>query len=277
MLSVSMVQGAHAVNLNAMAAWAFLVWEISLTLDDEVEHIWRLPNTPIKWLYFFIRYFGLASQTGHRIFSMWIASTMTATPLICTTFHTLLAVTAQSLLTCMHIILMLRVFALYNRKRWIGILLLSLLAAQNATQAVCMVYVVPALTFNPMCHLDQMPRVAAMHSFVTLSTQIFILGLTVVQYFVALRAGWGRTPLMKLMIRDGALAFIATSAVSFSATIFIIFQVDALGIHFLWWSQAIISIAGARLIVNMQRLAIPQRQDPAVLTTDFYHIEYFRD
>jgi hypothetical protein len=33
---------------------------------------------------------------------------MTATPFVCTTFNTLLAVTAQSLLTCMHMILMLR-------------------------------------------------------------------------------------------------------------------------------------------------------------------------
>jgi hypothetical protein len=34
---------------------------------------------------------------------------------------------------------------------------------------------------------------------------------------------------------------------------------------------------GGRLIVNMQRLATPQRPEPAVLTTDFYNIEYFRD
>lgn len=33
---------------------------------------------------------------------------MAATPFVCTTFHVLLAVTTQSLLTCMHVILMLR-------------------------------------------------------------------------------------------------------------------------------------------------------------------------
>jgi len=277
MFDASAVQEAQLANLSAMAAWALLVWETCLTLDDEVEHIWRMPNRFVKWLYYFIRYFGLASQTGCRIFIMWITYNNTATPLLCTVFRTTLAFTVQSLMTSMHLILMLRVFALYNRKRCIGVVLLSLLAGENITQVVSMVYTIPIITYNPTCHIQRIPRFAATHGFATISTQSIVLGLTIFKHVVALRAGWGRTPLVSLMIRDGALAFIVISAVQLSATMFIMFGIDTLSIHFVWWLLPILCASGCRLIVNMQRLATPQRPEPCELTTDFYDVQFSKD
>ena len=120
---------------------------------------------------------------GCRIFIMWITYNNTATPLLCTVFRTTLAFTVQSLMTSMHLILMLRglfglyfqfdcnlnplsVFALYNRKRCIGVVLLSLLAGENITQVVSMVYTIPIITYNPTCHIQRIPRFAATHGFV---------------------------------------------------------------------------------------------------------------
>jgi hypothetical protein len=175
---------------------------------------------------------------------------MAATPLLCITFCATLAVTTQCLLISMHLILMLRglfvlqcslnchskptnanpllVFALYIRKRWIVILLLSLLGTQNVAQAISVIYTIPAVAFNPICHIERIPRLVAMHgsvqplsshsltnfcarSFATLSMQTTILGLTIIKCFVALRAGWGRVPLVKLIVRDGTLSFIVIS------------------------------------------------------------------
>lgn len=39
-------------------------------------------------------------------------------------------------------------------------------------------------------------------------TQSSILFLTIAKQLVAARTGWGRTPLVSLMIRDGAFAFV---------------------------------------------------------------------
>lgn len=34
-----------------------------------------------------------------------------------------------------------------------------------------------------------------------------LIGLTLFKYFFALRSGWGRTPLVSLVVRDGSTAY----------------------------------------------------------------------
>jgi hypothetical protein len=133
------------------------------------------------------KHFWRPFSRGFRIFAVWVASSTTATSRLCISFHATLAVTMQCLLICIHLILMLRglfvlqfsldchseinykylssrlVFALYNRKRWVGILLLSVLGAQNIAQAISSFYTVPAMQSNPVCHVVEIPRSAAIH------------------------------------------------------------------------------------------------------------------
>lgn len=66
------------------SSWVIMVWDGLVTLDDEVQYVWRyvvvslqtkpcgtrlvlftsMPRTAhIKWLYFLVKYLGLALQT----------------------------------------------------------------------------------------------------------------------------------------------------------------------------------------------------------------------
>lgn len=121
----------------------------------------------------------------------------------------------------------LPVYALYNRKRWIGLLLLSTFTIENIVQATSMIYVIPTLPFHPVCLVISIPRptiffgyvystydpliyinlIAFIPRFATVFTQLLILGLTVGKHHLALRAGWRRTPIVSLMLRDGATVF----------------------------------------------------------------------
>lgn len=46
------------------------------------------------------------------------------------------------------------------------------------------------------------------HSIISLCTQSSILFLTIAKQIFAKRTGWGRTPMVSLMIRDGTFAFV---------------------------------------------------------------------
>ncbi|ESK97107.1 hypothetical protein Moror_6328 [Moniliophthora roreri MCA 2997] len=55
------------LNAAAGAALVFLVWDILITLDEEIEYIWSKPWTSwIKWSFLFARYFSLFTQICNR-------------------------------------------------------------------------------------------------------------------------------------------------------------------------------------------------------------------
>ncbi|KAI9439443.1 hypothetical protein F5148DRAFT_1380020 [Russula earlei] len=37
-------QGSYSVDLSSVAALAFLVWDIVITIDQEVDAVWSKPN-----------------------------------------------------------------------------------------------------------------------------------------------------------------------------------------------------------------------------------------
>ncbi|KDQ50251.1 hypothetical protein JAAARDRAFT_211842 [Jaapia argillacea MUCL 33604] len=52
-----------SVNYSAVSSIVFLVWDIVITLDEEVEFIWQQPcMSPTKWLFLFARYSSVVMQ-----------------------------------------------------------------------------------------------------------------------------------------------------------------------------------------------------------------------
>lgn len=56
-----------------------------------------------------------------------------------------------------------------------------------------------------------------MFSSSTVITQVVILGLTLVKHSFARREGWGRTPVISLVLRDGSYVFLIISGEPHSA------------------------------------------------------------
>ena len=90
---------------------------------------------------------------------------------------------------------------------------------------VTLVIIVPGVGFDATCTVIRSPPTliifAYAHSllistiltlvlsraaFVTFETVLFVL--TLIKFLVALRSGWGRTPVVFLLVRDGTWAFI---------------------------------------------------------------------
>jgi len=95
--------------------------------------------------------------------------------------------------------------------------------------------------------------------------QSVVVGLTLGRHISAARKGWSN-PLFSLLSRDGSMVFFAT-AVGMIAIIAVCLEpVDPA--HMVFPAMVIImSSAGCRVIINMQKMADPASEPDPVLTT----------
>ncbi|KAG1774744.1 hypothetical protein EV702DRAFT_1047494 [Suillus placidus] len=89
-------------------------------------------------------------------------------------------------------------------------------------------------------------------SIAVVTTQSTLLGLALMKHILARRAGWGRAPLVSLLIRDG------TGHVFHNMCDLLLYR----------WLISIMSSCGCRLIVNMQCLAVDEKFVPPPITSE---------
>ncbi|KAF8967890.1 hypothetical protein BDZ97DRAFT_1977088 [Flammula alnicola] len=201
------------------AGLTFLCWEILITLNDEVELMWTQPRrvTIVRVLYFFVRYFALAVQINNAVVSKILNDRYPVPWETCRMWLVYQATSIYLLLSAVDIILMIRVYAFYNRSRWIGLLMIFLLFCRVGLSTAGAILTVPGQEFNESCLNENVPSLV-MYFFMRvfccflvemgeLIIQCTVLGLTFFKHVMAVRAGWGRTPLVSLLCKDGATAF----------------------------------------------------------------------
>ncbi|KDR75759.1 hypothetical protein GALMADRAFT_226406 [Galerina marginata CBS 339.88] len=265
------LQGASYAGLT------FSIWEILVTLQDEVEIMWPQPRrvTIVKALYFFIRYFGLAIQINNTAVAKILQARYPVPRETCRLWLTYQALAIFLLLGAVDIILMIRVYAFYNRRRWTGFLMIFLLFFRVGLSSASAIMTVPDQKFNYECLNENVPSVV-MYFFIVgeFLLQSVILGLTFVRHFVAVRAGWARTPLVSLLCRDGATAFTIIIAVLIGTVVYARFEYMHDSAHFVFPTfVAMLSCVGCRLIISMQKLVTPDSQERA-LTRDSHEQEF---
>jgi len=92
-----------------------------------------------------------------------------------------------------------------------------------------------------------------------------LIGLTLIKYFFALRAGWGRAPLVSLVVRDNTTVYATILFLVISVVIMCGLEKER-AVAVIFWSTSLISISGCRMILGMERFAreissdLPQRQ-----------------
>ncbi|KAJ8594131.1 hypothetical protein M405DRAFT_730282, partial [Rhizopogon salebrosus TDB-379] len=242
-----------------VSSFTFLLWDTMITLKSEIEYIWSKPWTSFfKWLYFYLRYFGLAIQIFHLFAAPYLNSGNTSKS-ICFMWYVYGAVLAQLHTTAIEIILAVRVYALFNRSRRIAILLGLLMMLEYIMLVIVVGKCFPAIVIPPYCILSKpLPESVylmqvSLFSIVILVTQTTILGLTLMKHILAKRAGWGRTPLVSLLIRDGTTAYFIICMIFFLMVSLCKLH-DERSVIIFFWTISIVSSYGCRLIINMQRL-----------------------
>ncbi|KAF8556762.1 hypothetical protein OG21DRAFT_553100 [Imleria badia] len=209
-------------------------------------------KNPFKWVYFFLRYVVILAHVTHNFLIEALANGSNP-PTLCNMWPVYVFAFSQTLATLLELTLASRVFALYNRSRRIAFLLLMLILAETAG-TVRILSLRQTNQFHGTCLLIQSSKQSKYQTILGFTVHCMLITLTLVKYFIAVRAGWGRTPLVSLVVRDGSTVY--------GTIVFLVITVvigcglqNERGVAAFFWCTAFMSISGCRMILSMERFA----------------------
>ncbi|KAF9070710.1 hypothetical protein BDP27DRAFT_1401846 [Rhodocollybia butyracea] len=265
------------LRVNTQGGWVFVLMyihiiaavlglvltgcDISLTMREEVQYMWKKPITFVRCLFVLMRYLPIALHVINVVLTTTWIEGAEAPEEYCWSLMILQSIAFCSMLVLLELVLILRVFALYDRSRAIGTFLSLLLVFRNATTA-----------YSIYDHLWRFPAKTEFTSHCVPSINIKdvrnpVLVITCGELFVQLaiitlamkRTVWDfrqySHSLLSVSNRDGlrvfgaiAVALVATTATSVKkGTTPYFFFVFPLFI-------ALISAAGCHTILNLRKL-----------------------
>ncbi|KIJ64953.1 hypothetical protein HYDPIDRAFT_111643 [Hydnomerulius pinastri MD-312] len=244
------------VRSNCFASLALMVWDSLLTFGDEVEYIWPTPRiSKFKCLYLFLRYINLAALTATAVAISFLTSG-SASELTCRIWFVFVVFIGQFSSTLTEVILAVRAYALCSRSRRIALFLCILIWSELITASLVTLGRARGTraSFGTVCLLIDLPKKTLFHAIPLLITQTALMGLITIKSVLAAQAGWGRTPLVSLLMREGIVVYFAMLGfLAFALMAYI--QRDDRSILTVFWFTSIMSIFGCRLILNMERLS----------------------
>ncbi|KAJ7703060.1 hypothetical protein B0H17DRAFT_85086 [Mycena rosella] len=218
------------LGLASYAGLTFATCEIIMTLKTELRYIWIDLHrfTLVKLMYLVSRYLGLAVHITNTVL-VTLVQRYTIIPVrLCRIALIYQAVVIIVMLGILDAILMIRVYALYNRKKSIAVLCAFLLVLKMVAFIPSAFLGFPEQRFGPTCLVTTGSQTSlflfgALYRGESFSiceplffragevvVQLVILALTLFRHFSATRRGWGNR-LFRLSTRDGSMVFAATT------------------------------------------------------------------
>ncbi|KAF8989470.1 hypothetical protein BDQ17DRAFT_1373172 [Cyathus striatus] len=234
------ISSIRSRNYSSLAALVVLTWEWASVFPHELEWIWMRPITVVKCIYIYARYVGLV-----------LFSTVPTPEHACRTWYIVLMSMGLSLLLAIDVILMLRVYALYNKSTAVAIVMGTLGICQIILEILCIVHSMPHIPFNPICNSMDEPQ--ELYYFVALEglIQLVIWTMMFRRRVVLGSRIVGRIPLVELLVRDGTCVAVVTCAICFYNLPHTL-HTETNKVHLiLVWPITFFSGAACRLVMNM--------------------------
>lgn len=233
------------------AAFILLFWEWIITLDDEVEYIWSKPNNSwLKWLFIFSRYYTMAASLTQISIESAVLHGFPMSRSCLRIWYSCQVIVALHSMSSLELILMTRVYALYNKSRRVWWLFFTLYISENAIVVIGLFVHYPGSDFQAIEVVRHLPASFSYFGFCTLLVQLIIIILTLLRY---LSGSWKTVPIVRLMLRDGTLSFSALTVVVLIMSIFTIQRRPFAVVGFSWLLTVMSSVT-CRLIINMLKL-----------------------
>ncbi|KAL0950316.1 hypothetical protein HGRIS_010291 [Hohenbuehelia grisea] len=268
MSSVDEALGFQAVNRSSIASLAFLVWDIFITLDEEVHLIWPNRWTYMKFLYFFVRYFALCVQIALLFTGSDISRHFHFSISDCNIWGNFQAASAMVISLGVDWILVLRVDALYCANRGVRFLLASLLLFETICMGLGLGLMAGGTIYDQNCTVLDVPKALIIYGVSTLIVQLILFILSAVRFIAHARSDSSRIPLLSLVVRDGAWAFFLVAAVEVGHGALFEVKNRAFSGVLYCWALTIFSFSGYRILLNLQTLAPEKSRASTQMTTD---------
>ncbi|KDR75831.1 hypothetical protein GALMADRAFT_248554 [Galerina marginata CBS 339.88] len=261
-----------ALRQSSGASLAVLLWEWAITFDDEVGLIWSKANYSwLKWIFFFARYFVLAVQLISRFLEVAISAQYDLYEGAIRVWYTGQVIVACIAVSALDLVLMARVYALYNQQRWIGALLVFCLASEVIITVIGLLLNLPGEFFEPSMLVTHLPASFAYLGIASVASQFIILIFTLRKY---VRSPLSTVPLVRLMTRDGTFAFLMLTIFGTCVAVYTVCNIVYAVTGYAWLLSAV-SCATCRLIINMQR--IPTSHETRDTSTTIQFTTIFTD
>ncbi|KIP04114.1 hypothetical protein PHLGIDRAFT_37096 [Phlebiopsis gigantea 11061_1 CR5-6] len=260
---VSLLQDARVVDTNGVAAAALLAYDIVLTWGSEYELVWRSRTSLPKFLYIFIRYFGLALL----LVGSAEASNTKVTDKVCRSFTLYNSIASQLVIVAVQATLAIRVYALFGRTKpmmaIIGGLFLGTIITMFTITGVALQKIVSVPAPAPLsgCFGVNIPSYFTYVWTPSLCFECFLFILTLYQLYQTVKTRAAKMPITTLFFRDGTVYFAVAFVAFFIQTILYHQKNAVLAQVAICWLQALLCIAGPRLLLNLRDLA--QRHEDA--------------
>ncbi|KDR79384.1 hypothetical protein GALMADRAFT_154297 [Galerina marginata CBS 339.88] len=236
-------------NYSCLSAFTLLAWDHALTFADEVSLIWSQPSNPSKFLFLVIRYFGLALQLANFVLSITRFSHLPVSHTACAGWYAFEAVRFWVVYAPSDIVLMMRVYDLYQQSHRIGFGLVLLHVAETLVVSICCWHTLDYARFDPICNSAySVPREAIAIVVTIIFSQFILWALTFIKRDVG--RGRKRTSLTAIL-GDGIWSWLII------LTMLMVIVPTAFVHQFVWphliffsWPPTILSVGTCRLLLN---------------------------
>ncbi|KLO11856.1 hypothetical protein SCHPADRAFT_905633 [Schizopora paradoxa] len=257
-----------AASRNSVASFAFLTWDILITMGDEVEFIWNKPFAPTSYIYLFTRYFAWISQLALLcgVDTLSTSRSRHPSPAECRNWVIWETTSTQVELMAVELLLMMRVHALYNRSRRVA----YGLGICYVTEVVVMTVSITLSTINSKSTSNCetiVPLTIIAYGAASLLFELLLLVMTTTKVVRQLRETWRYIPMMRTILRDGLWAFALIFVAIFTNAILYGFVKNALSAVAFPWLLTVSSFSGYRLMLNLRRAGYDMHSDLALTRT----------
>ncbi|PFH53497.1 hypothetical protein AMATHDRAFT_1154 [Amanita thiersii Skay4041] len=255
----SCARSSHPLDYISIGAFTAQIWDLIILFDDELDLLLTGNNKLVKGLYLWSRYFPIAAQLLLRGLADPLIAQYTSLHL-CFALHISRAIAAQLTLNNVELILLIRVYALYNRSPRIRSALVAVFTIGLLLEVAGHILFLRA---SPgfMCETQDTSFSAFLLFGIGASTvQSSTVALIFAKYIFD-RHTWSRTPVMLILIRDGAIiSCLSLGIIAVAASYHAIRRMEYLSWEQMSWDAAfswyltLLSICGSRLILSMRKV-----------------------
>lgn len=242
--------GLSAVALSA------LLWDWTISLDDEVQYMWRSPLKTNKWVYFVSRYLGIISTLVDNAM-IFLNAYKPVPEETCRRWICFETAVSMILFGLTEFIQVLRVYALYHQNPKLRIALILWFSLAVAGCVHYLWYIATRVDFDLACAMGHLPAIGKVYSAIIIANEAIILFLLFwrCKVIAPSRASLEAVPVAYIVLRDGVLLFLAFCGMMAISTVYHVKQHNSLFV-----TPAIIgllSIAACRMALNLQSMKRP--------------------
>ncbi|KAJ7496991.1 hypothetical protein FB451DRAFT_1018329, partial [Mycena latifolia] len=210
------------------------------------------PWSVLKFLFFFVRYLPLPLLL---IGSPVLTPRFQFTPHACFIWQVYQGVATLLVFIGVDCVLILRVYALYHNNTTIRKLVLVAYGLEVGAMCVGLGTSLPTVKFDDICVVTSISATLLIYGAAVLLFQTLLFSLTTFKFVGALRAGWGDTPLVSLVMRDGTWAFLLLFAFIVGYASLYALKNHTFAGTLYGWILTVFSFSAYRLLLNLDRLS----------------------